>query len=87
MAKCIFDEFDECTYDCMDCRHADISCSECGCKDGAFFEICGRTFCFECFREEIEAEEFENFAAEFETEFSDFLMKKHDSQRVRVSRL
>lgn len=82
MAKCIYDEFDECTHDCENCRNSEVICAECGCVDGTFFELGGRTLCFECFKEEIEEEEYGDFAAEYETEFSDFLMKKHENQRV-----
>lgn len=82
MAKCIFDEFDECTFDCEDCRQSKIICDECGCTDGIFFEQNGRKLCFDCFKEEIGEEEYADFAAEYETEFSDFLIKKHHKQRI-----
>lgn len=82
MAKCIYDEFDECTYDCGNCRRAEIVCAECGCADGIFFVQSGRTLCFDCFKEEIGEEEYGDFAAEYETEFDDFLIKKHEKQRI-----
>lgn len=82
MAKCIYDEFDECTYDCENCSQSEIVCAECSCVDGIFFVQNGRTLCFDCFKEEVGEEEYGDFAAEYETEFADFLIKKHAKQRI-----
>lgn len=83
MDKCIYDEFDECCRSCENCLRSEVYCSECGCKYGSFYESCGRTLCFECFKEEIESEELAEFAAEYESEFDDFLIRKHEKERVR----
>ena len=84
MNHCIYDVNDECTHDCEGCPSRFVRCSCCGCDSGEFFRLGDEILCLDCMIEENGEEYHADFAAEYEDEFRDFILKLHSKQRIAV---
>ncbi len=82
MTYCIYDKNDECTHDCEECARQSLRCEICGSDYGQLFDCAEGILCTDCLIEKCGDEAYEDFAAEYESEFRDFMVSIYSNYRV-----